>query len=79
MHAKSSEAVVVVLVGTVEVVTATETVLLADGDAALISPHTVHRLSNSGDSLAQWVVITPASVEFTTANGEPIEPIWARQ
>ena len=78
MHAKSSEAVVVVLAGTVDVVTAKETLSLAKGDAALISPHTAHRLSNTGEAPAQWLVITPANVEFTTPKGEPIEPIWAR-
>ena len=78
MHAKSSEALVVVLVGTVDVVTASETFSLAEGDSALISPNTAHRLCNTGDALAEWLVITPATVQFTTPEGEPIEPIWAR-
>ena len=78
MHAKSSEALIVVLVGTVNVVTATETFSLREGDTALISPHTAHRLCNTGDATAQWLVITPAAVEFTTPEGDPIEPIWAR-
>ena len=78
MHVKSSEALVVVLGGTVDVVTAAETVSLAEGDAALVTPHTAHRLSNTGDAPARWLVITPANVEFTTPDGEPIEPVWAR-
>lgn len=78
MHAKSSEALVVLLAGTVDVVTTTETFSLTGGDAALISPHTAHRLCNTGDAPARWLVITRASVEFTTPKGEPIEPIWAR-
>ena len=78
MHTKSSEAVVIVLAGTLEVVTTTERLSLAEGDAALISPHTAHRLCNTGDAPAQWLVITPANVEFTTADGDVIEPIWAR-
>ncbi len=78
MHVKSNEAVVVVLVGTVDVVTATETSSLAEGDAGLIPPHTAHQFRNADDAPAEWLVITPANVEFTTPNGEPIEPIWAR-
>lgn len=78
MHAKSSEALVVVLVGTVDVVTATETSSLGAGEAALISPQTAHRLTNTGDAPAQWLVITPSTVEFTTPEGKRIEPIWAR-
>ena len=78
MHVKSTEALVVVLVGTVDVVTAGESFSLGEGDAALISPQTAHRLTNIGDAPAQWLVITPASVEFTTPEGEPIQPIWAR-
>ena len=78
MHSKSSEALVVVLVGTVDVITATETFSLGEGDAALIFPNTAHRLCNTGDAMAQWLVITPATVQFTTPEGEPIEPIWAR-
>ena len=77
MHSKSTEAVVVVLAGTVEVVTAAETFALGEGDAALITPHTEHRLTNTGDALARWIVVTLAGVEFTTATGESIQPIWA--
>ncbi len=78
MHVKSSEALVVVLVGTVDVITATETSSLAEGDAALIPAHIAHRLQNTGDTPAQWLVITPANVEFATPTGEAIEPVWAR-
>ena len=77
MHAKSREALVVVLAGTVGVVTDTDTFPVAEGDAALIAPHTAHRLSTTSDVPAQWLVITPADVEFTTPEGEPIHPIWA--
>ena len=78
MHVKSSEAFVVVLAGTVDVVSATETVSLAEGDAALISPQIAHQLRTTGDTSAQWLVITPAGVEYATPAGQRIEPIWAR-
>ena len=78
LHAKNREALVVVLAGAVDVVTETETLAIAEGDAALIPPSTLHRLSTTGDAPAQWLVITPAEVEYTTPNGEPIQPIWAR-
>jgi quercetin dioxygenase-like cupin family protein len=78
MHAKSSEALVVVLGGTVDVVTGTETFSLREGDAALVSPGTTHQLRNAGTAVARWLVITPADVEFTTPEGQPIEPVWAR-
>ncbi len=78
MHVKSSEALVVVLAGTVDVVSATETASLAEGDAAEIPPHTAHQLCTTGDSPAQWLVITPSDVEYATPAGQRIEPIWAR-
>ena len=78
MHTKSSEALVVVLAGTVDVVTATETRSLTEGDAALIAAHTSHRLRTTGEAPAQWLVITPASVQFATPEGEPIQPVWAQ-
>ena len=78
MHVKSSEALVVVLAGTVDVVSGTETVSLAAGDAALIPPHTAHQLRTTGDVPAQWLVITSANVEYSTPTGERVEPIWAR-
>lgn len=51
---------------------------LGSGASLKVSPYTAYRLCNTGDVPAQWLVITPANVEFTTANGDPIEPIWAR-
>jgi quercetin dioxygenase-like cupin family protein len=78
MHVKSGEALVVVLAGTVEVVSSTQTVSVAEGDAALIAPHTAHQLRNTGDTPARWLVITAANVRYTTPTGELIEPVWAR-
>ena len=78
MHVKSSEALVVVLAGTVDVVSATETASLGEGDAALISAHTAHQIRTTGESSARWLLITPAGVEYATPAGQRIEPIWAR-
>lgn len=76
-HRKSTESLVVVLAGDLEVVLPDGEARLAVGDAILVPPSTLHHVRNAGPDPARWLVVSPADVAFEREDGEPVVPIWA--
>lgn len=77
-HRHDCEEVMVQYAGSVTVTVAGEPVRLQPGDTLVIPAHTLHQIRNSGDSEAEWLLIAPAGVRFFGAEGDEMQPAWAR-
>lgn len=77
-HTHDREEVMLVTAGSVEVRIGDDGVRLGAGDTLVIPAGTAHRLANTGDVDAEWLLIAPAGVGFFHANGERADPVWAR-
>ena len=78
LHYHDREEVMVQCAGRVAVTVGGETVALSAGDTLVIPANTVHQVRNSGDEVAEWLLIAPAGVRFFSAAGEEMQPAWAR-
>ena len=77
-HTHDREEVMVVLAGAVTVTAAGEPHELGPGDALILPARTVHRIENTNDADAEWLLIAPAGVRFFHESGEEGSPPWAR-
>jgi quercetin dioxygenase-like cupin family protein len=78
LHYHDREEVMVQCAGRVAVTVAGETVALGAGDTLVIPANAVHQVRNSGDEVAEWLLVAPAGVRFFSAAGEEMHPAWAR-
>lgn len=77
LHHKSTEALVVVTDGAVAVGGPGGEVGVGAGEAVLVAAGTLHQIRATSESAASWLVVTPAGVAFTAADGTPVHPVWA--
>ncbi|HEU4327523.1 MAG TPA: cupin domain-containing protein [Roseiflexaceae bacterium] len=78
LHRHDREEVMVQCTGSVTVEVAGETVALLPGDTLVIPAGAEHRIRNSGDTDAEWLLVAPAGVRFFSAAGEEMRPAWAQ-
>ena len=77
-HFHDREEVMTVIRGSVDVtIDGSRTTLRAE-DTMVIPAQTVHQLSNSGESEAEWLLVGPAGIGFFHASGERGDPPFAR-
>ena len=77
-HSHDREEVMIVLSGTVKVTTEKEDAELAAGDALIVPAKAVHRIENTGEAEAEWLLAAPAGVRFLFSDGREASPAWAR-
>ena len=77
-HRHDREEVLLVRTGAVRLTLGDEEFALTAGDTAIIPAETLHQLENSGDGVAEWLLIAPAGVRFFRPDGEENFPEWAR-
>lgn len=78
LHTHDREEVLVMLAGGLQVTLGDEPRLVDAGDAVVIPAGTPHKLENTGDQEAEWLIVAPAGVRFFSAAGEEMFPGWAR-
>lgn len=64
--------------GSLNITVADEIVPMVAGDTLIIPANVVHQLANSADSIAEWLIIAPAGVRFFGADGNEMQPQWAK-
>lgn len=78
-HTHDREEVMVQLSGTVTVRGASgDAQALHPGDTLVIPVGVAHRIENTGDAEAEWLLIAPAGVRFFHESGQEARPEWAR-
>lgn len=77
-HSHNCEEVMLQQRGTVTVTLEETHVELEPGDLLIIPANTKHQIVNTGPSEAEWLLIWPAGARFFSADGNEIEPVWAR-
>lgn len=77
-HTQTHEEVMVVLGGVLNLTVAGERAELHTGDTAIIPAHIPHSLSNTGQKDAEWLIVSPAGMQFHGSDGTLMTPEWAR-
>ncbi len=77
-HRHDREEVLLLRAGKVRLTIGDEQFALAAGDTAIVPANTLHQIENSGDTVAEWLLIAPAGVRFFRPDGEENFPEWAR-
>lgn len=77
-HVQNREEVMVLLSGRVTVSSGDERIELFSGDTLIVPAHTPHRVDNTGDTDAEWLIISPAGMQFFRETGEEASPPWIR-
>jgi len=77
-HTQSSEEVMVLLTGSVTITSGDDRTLLEAGDTLIVPAHTMHRVDNTGTLDAEWLIISPAGVQFYRETGEEAHPAWLK-
>lgn len=77
-HIQSREEVMVLLSGQVTVSSGNERIELASGDTLIVPAHTPHRVDNTSDIDAEWLIISPAGMQFFLETGEEASPPWIK-
>lgn len=77
-HVQNMEEVMVMLSGQVTVTNGIERAELSGGDTLIVPAHTPHRVDNSGDTDAEWLIISPAGMRFFRETGEEATPPWIK-
>jgi quercetin dioxygenase-like cupin family protein len=78
LHSHHREEVMVMLQGEIAVTIGEQETTLAAGDSVIIPAHSPHRIANSGQQAAEWLLIAPAGVRFFHADGAEASPAWSR-
>lgn len=78
IHTHDREEVMILIAGGVTLSSGEERVVLSAGDTVIIPANTPHRLDNTGDTDAEWLIISAAGVRFYRETGEEAYPDWAK-
>lgn len=77
-HTQTTEEVMVMLEGMVLVSVAGEESALGQGDTLIVPAGTIHSIRNVSGKVAEWLIISPAGMQFHGPDGKPVSPDWAR-
>lgn len=76
-HTQTTEEVMVMLSGYVDLVVGDQEVSLAAGDAIIVPACVPHAIVNSSGSSAEWLIVSPAGMQFHGPAGKAMTPAWA--
>ena len=77
-HTHDQEEVMVLLAGHVTLTLDDKRIVLAAGDTIIVPANMPHRLENTGDTDAEWLIISVVGVRFFRETGEEAHPDWAK-
>lgn len=77
LHSQDREEVMVMLLGSVTVSSANQTMHLKAGDTVIVEKGVQHRVDNTGSEDAEWLIVSQAGVKFYRETGEEAHPQWA--
>lgn len=77
-HTQTSEEVMYMLSGSVNVTVEGKSANLNSGDALTVPANTPHSIENASGSPAEWLIISPAGMQFHGPDGNPMSPEWAK-
>ncbi|THF84345.1 cupin domain-containing protein [Deinococcus sp. KSM4-11] len=77
-HVHSREEVMVLLSGQVTVSSGEERIDLFPRDTLIVPAQTPHRVDNTGTVDAEWLIISPAGMQFFRDTGEEASPPWIK-
>ncbi|THF68157.1 cupin domain-containing protein [Deinococcus sp. Arct2-2] len=77
-HVQNREEIMVMLAGRVTVTSGDQSVELSPSDTLIVPAHTVHRVDNTGDANAEWLIISPAGMQLFRETGEEASPPWIK-
>lgn len=77
-HTHDREEVMVQLAGSVTLSSGDERIVLSAGDTVILPADMPHRLDNTGDTDAEWLIISAAGVRFFKETGEEAYPEWTK-
>ena len=75
-HRHDREEVMIGIAGTVTVTVDDVPAQLSAGDTLIVPAATLHRVANTGDSPAEWLLIATAGLRFFSPTGEEIRPAF---
>ncbi len=78
LHTQTAEEVMVMLSGEVRVVVDGAIATMIAGDVLTVGPGVPHSIENSGTAQAEWLIISPAPMQFHGPDGKLMTPEWAR-
>ena len=76
LHHQNREEIMVQLSGRVTVSSNGERIELGAGDTLIVPPEVLHRVDNTGETEAEWLIISSAGARFFRENGEEARPAW---
>ncbi|ULH16591.1 cupin domain-containing protein [Deinococcus sp. KNUC1210] len=77
-HFHDREELTVLLEGRVSVSMNGEQTALEAGDTLLIPASVLHAVENTGDTDAEWLIVSAAGIRFFSEAGVEMQPGWAR-
>lgn len=77
-HKHNKEEIMVLLKGTITVTVDGAVDVMSTGDTLIVPAGTVHQIENSGDTDAEWLIISAAGRSFEAATGQTMVPEWSR-
>ncbi|GGQ96542.1 cupin domain-containing protein [Deinococcus ruber] len=77
-HFHDREELTVLLEGRVNVSVNGEQTTLEAGDTLLIPASVLHSIENTGDTDAQWLIVSAAGIRFFSEAGDEMHPGWAK-
>jgi quercetin dioxygenase-like cupin family protein len=75
-HMQDREEVMIQLSGTATVTVDDRPIQLSAGDILIVPAHTVHRVVNTGEEPAEWLLAAPAGVRFFSPTGQEVMPAF---
>lgn len=77
-HIQNREEVMVLLSGHVTVSSGDERVALSPNETLIVPANAPHRVDNTGDTDAEWLIISPSGMQFYRETGEEASPPWIK-
>ncbi|WP_420595910.1 cupin domain-containing protein [Deinococcus sp.] len=77
-HSQNREEIMVQLAGQVTVTSGNRSAILSPGDTLTMPADTVHQVQNTGDTDAEWLIISAAGMHFVGENGVTFSPDWIK-
>lgn len=75
-HMQDREEIMILLSGTVTVTVGDQPIQLSAGDTLILPARAVHRVVNTGEELAEWLLAAPAGMRFFSPTGQEINPAF---
>jgi quercetin dioxygenase-like cupin family protein len=76
-HTQTTEEVMIMLQGSVNVTVNGATQELFIGDTLIVPANTPHSIENASGKSAEWLIVSPLGMQFFGPDGNPVTPPWA--